>query len=113
MIEAGSTRSGRWLQSRRLRFALWAAVIEGLLVIVHVIPRWPALIVAAVIAVAAVSRIPSMKPGTSRDVVWILGVWQAAVLIVPILAIIIGGLALIALAALAVVALVVLLTDRR
>src|SRR6266550_3630568 len=32
MIEAGSTRIGRWLRERRLRLALWVAVVEGLLV---------------------------------------------------------------------------------
>ena len=113
VIEAGSTRGGRWLQGRRLRIALWAAVTEGILVVTHVIPRWPALIVGAVIAVIAISRIPRLRPGTARDALWILGVWQASVLIVPVLAVILTGLALIALAALAVVALVVLLSDRR
>ena len=30
-IEHGSTRTGRWLRERRLRFTLWIAAIEGLL----------------------------------------------------------------------------------
>src|SRR2546427_13182657 len=47
LIEHGSTRAGRWLRARRLRFAAWIAVVEGLLVVLHVIPWFAAIAVAA------------------------------------------------------------------
>jgi uncharacterized membrane protein YphA (DoxX/SURF4 family) len=48
-LEHGSTRSGRWLRRYRLRIAVWIAVVEGLLIVLDVIPWWPALLVAAVL----------------------------------------------------------------
>ena len=72
-----STPLSRWLRARRLRIAAWIAVAEGVLVLIHAVPRIPAMI------------------------------------LVPVLAALIGGLAIIALVALAVVALFVLLQDRR
>ena len=44
-------RAGRWLRERRLRLALWIAVVEGLLVVFDVIPGWPALVVGALVVV--------------------------------------------------------------
>ena len=36
-MEHGTSRTERWLRARRVRIALWIAVIEGILVVVHVI----------------------------------------------------------------------------
>ena len=113
VLEHRTTRLGRWLRERRLRVALWIAVIEGILVAFKVI-AWPVAVVVAVaiivlyFGVAARSRSDSV-----RQVSWIAAVSQALVALVPVLVIVVGMLALIVVALLAIAALVLLLSDRR
>lgn len=112
-IEAGSTRAGRWLRERRLRIALWIAVLEGILLVVHAIPRWPALIVAAAVLALYVFMYRSLRSDTGRQVAWVAAASQAFVALIPVLVIIVGTVALVAVAILAVLALVFLFTERR
>jgi hypothetical protein len=50
MIEAGSTRMGRWLRERRLRLALWVAVIEGVLVALTAdLTKWTVLVIGVIL----------------------------------------------------------------
>ena len=50
VIERGSTRSGRWLRERRLRLALWVAVVEGLLVaLTPDLTKWTVLIIGTIL----------------------------------------------------------------
>lgn len=113
VLEHGTTRTGRWLRERRLRLSLWIAVVEGVLVIVHAIPKSFALVVAAlgIISYLVVGR--KLGSDTGRQASWIVGASQIFVALIPALLIIVGTLALVALAVLAVVALAVLLADRR
>jgi hypothetical protein len=112
LVEHGTSRTGRWLRARRLRIALWTAVVEGLLVVLHVI-SWPIAIILAVAVIAVyfstAHRLPS---DAARQVAWIAAVSQALVALVPVLLIVVGTLALIVVALLAVVALILLLSDR-
>jgi hypothetical protein len=112
-IEAGSTRTGRWLRERRLRIALWIAVVEGILLVVHVIPRWPALFVAAAVIALYLFTGRSLSSDTGRQVAWVAAASQAFVALIPVLVIIVGTVALVAVAILAVLALVFLFTERR
>jgi hypothetical protein len=107
-----STRNGRWLRERRLRIAVWIAVIEGLLVVVHAIPRWPALILAGLIIAGYLAYARNLKSYTMRQIGWILAGSQALLALVPIVFIVVGTLALVVVGVLAVVALVVLFTER-
>jgi hypothetical protein len=113
VIEHGTSPGGRWLRSRRLRLALWIAVIEGLLVALHVIPWW----LAALVAVAAISLYfwagRSVPSDTARQLTWVAATSQALVALVPVLVLVVGTLALIVVAVLAVVALIALFADRR
>ena len=112
VVEHRSTRPERWLHSRRVRIALWLAVIEGLLVALKVI-AWPiALIAAAGIIGSYFYAGHRLRPGPTREVAWIAAVSQALVALVPVLVIILGTLALILVGVLAVIALVVLFSDR-
>jgi hypothetical protein len=112
LIQHGTTRTGRWIRARRLRIALWTAVVEGILVVFHVIP-WPiAVIVAVAILALYFSAGSRLRSDAARQVGWIAAVSQALVALVPVLVIVVGTLALIAVAAIAVVALVLLLSDR-
>ena len=112
VIEHRQSRFGRWLRERRIAIAVWVAVIEGLLLIVHAIPRLLTLFVAVLIVVAFFWLGHRLRPGALRDVAWIAAVSQAFVMLVPILAIVVGTLALVAVGILAILALALLFTSR-
>jgi hypothetical protein len=113
VLEHESSRAGRWLRAQRTRFALWIAVVEGILVAVHVIP-WALALVIAVLAIAAwMVLLRQTRSDTLRQIGWIAAASQALVALVPIFVIIAATLALIAVGILAVVALIVLFADRR
>jgi hypothetical protein len=113
VLEHRTTRSGRWLRERRVRVALWIAVIEGILVVFHVIPRLLALAVAvAVVALYFVAG-HQIRSDAVRQAAWIAAVSQALVVLIPVLVIVVGTLALIVVGILAAIALVLLLSDRR
>ena len=113
LVEHGSTPLSRWLRARRLRISAWIAVIEGVLVLVHAVPRILALVLAAAIILFYFAFGRQVKWDAVRQVSWIGAGSQALMVLIPVLAALIGGLAIIALVVLALVALVVLLQDRR
>jgi len=113
LVEHGSSRTGRWLRERRVRIALWLAVIEGILIVFHAI-SWPiALIVAIAVVVLYFSAGNRLHSDAAGQIAWIAAVSQALVMLVPVFVFIVGTLALIIVAILAVVALVLLFSDRR
>jgi hypothetical protein len=112
VIEHRESRPRRWLRERRVAIAVWIAVIEGLLFLVHAIPRLLTLAVAVLVVVGYFWLGDRLRPGTAREVAWIAAVSQAFVMLIPILAIVVGTLALIGFAALAILALVLLFARR-
>jgi apolipoprotein N-acyltransferase len=112
VVEHRSSRTGRWLRERRLRFALLIAVVEGLLVAFSVIPWWLAVLAAAALVVTYFSLLREFRSDTVRQIGWIAATSQALVVLVPILVAVVGVLAVIAVGVLAVLALVVLFSDR-
>jgi hypothetical protein len=112
-LEHGTSRSGRWLRANRLRFALWIAVIEGLLVLVHAIPLILALLIAAAVILFYLFLGRSLPSDTGRQLSWISAASQALVALVPLLAFVVGVFAIIVVGILAAVALFVLFSDRR
>jgi hypothetical protein len=112
VIDHGASGAGLWLRQRRIQIALWIAVIEGLLVAVHVINRW----VAIAVAIAAVTVYffagRESRSLTVRQVSWIAATSQAAVVLIPFLLILVGTFALVAVGLLAIVALIALFSDR-
>ena len=113
MIEAGSSRGGRWLRERRLKIALALALAEGLLVVFDVVPATLALLVAAAVLLVYFGWARRQSSDTLREGFWVLAVWQALVALVPVVVIVVGTLALVAVALIAVIALLALLADRR
>ena len=113
LVEHRSTPLSRWLRARRLRIAAWIAVAEGVLVLIHAVPRIPAMILAAAIVLFYFAFGRHVRVDSLRQVSWIAAASQALMILVPVLAAVIGGLAIVALVALAIVALFVLLQDRR
>ena len=113
-IDHDSSRSGRWLRQRRLKIALWIAVLEGIVVAVSSdLSRWTVIIVAvlAIALYAAAGR--TTRWDTGRQVSWIHAASQALAVVVTILSFIVLWTALILVAIFAVIALVILFSDRR
>src|SRR5919204_1179862 len=108
LVEHRSTPLSRWLRARRLKIAAWIAVGEGLLVLIHAIPRILAMVLAAAIVLFYFAFGRQIRWDALRQVSWIGAASQVLMVLVPVLAALIGGLAVIALVVLALVALFVL-----
>jgi hypothetical protein len=113
LVEHSSSPLSRWLRARRLKIALWIAAIEGLLVVLHAIPKFAALAIAAAVILFYFAFGREVRSDAARQVSWIAAASQSLMVLVPVLVIVIGGLAVFAVVALAVVALMILLADRR
>jgi hypothetical protein len=108
------SRTGRWLRERRIRFALWIAAVEAILVAVfHDVSRFTvfALAVAAVALYWFAGR--RTRSDTLHQGSWILAVSQLLAALAAILAFIVFWTAIIAMAIFIVVALFYVFTDRR
>lgn len=114
MIEGGSTRAGRWLRERRLRLALWIAVLEGIVVAVRGdISRWTVVVIAALTLVIYMLVRENVRWDAARQLIWIVAASQVLALLVVILAFVVGVIALVLVAMFALVALAYLFTDLR
>jgi hypothetical protein len=112
-IDHRSTRAGRWLRARRLRIALWIAVVEGVLVVFDVIPGWTALIIGGAILGFYLLVGRNLRSDAARHASWVAAMSQVLVALVPVLLFFISALAVVVLAVLAIVALIALVADRR
>jgi hypothetical protein len=112
-LEHGTSKPGRWLQARRVRFALWIAAAEGILVIFsHAATKWT-VIVLAVVSVMAWLGGRDSRSDVVRQVLWIFAASQLLAVIAAILAFIVFWTAIVAVAIFAVVALFFVFSDRR
>ena len=114
MIDAHSTRASRWLRERRLRLALWIAVLEGIVVAVRGdISRWTVVIIAALVLLLYMSLRERVRWDAGRQVLWIVAASQVLALLVVILAFVVGVIALVLVGLFAVFALIYLFSDLR
>jgi hypothetical protein len=114
VIDAHSSRASRWLRERRLRFALWIAVLEGIVVAIRGdISRWTVVIIAALVLLVYVSLRERLRWDAGRQVLWIVAASQVLALLVVILAFVVGLVALVLVGLFAVLALVYLFSDLR
>ena len=112
-IEHGTTRTGRWLRARRIRVALWIAVIEGIFVaLLHDVSRWTVVAVAIPLLALYLFWGRTARSDTARQISWIAGASQALAVIVVIFAFILDWLALLLAGIFAAVALLFLFSDR-
>ncbi|HZC28231.1 MAG TPA: hypothetical protein VE269_00710 [Gaiellaceae bacterium] len=114
VIDARSSRASRWLRERRLRFALWIAVLEGIVVAIRGdISRWTVVIIAALVLLVYMSLRDRIGWDAGRQVLWIVAASQVLALLVVILAFIVGLVALVLVALFAIFALIYLFSDLR
>lgn len=113
LVEHGTSRTGRWLRARRVRIALWIAVVEGALIVFHAISVPIAIVVGVAVVVLYFTAGDRLRSDTAGQIAWIAAVSQALVMLVPVFLIIVWSVALIVVAILAVVALVLLFSGRR
>jgi hypothetical protein len=114
MIEAGTTRGGRWLRQRRVRIALWVAVIEGLIAAFsHDIGRWTILVMAVIVLAFYIVAGRQMKWDVARELSWIAATSQVLAILVVVFAFILKLVAIVVIVGLALVALFYLFTDYR
>jgi len=114
MIEAGTTRTGRWLRERRIRLTLWVAVIEGLLVAITAdLTKWTVLVIAAILLAFYIVAGRHMRWDVGRQLSWIAAASQALAILVVILAFVLKLVAIVAVVILALLALAYLFSDSR
>jgi len=112
-VEHRDGRVGELLRRRRLHLVLWIILIEGILVLFGIVPWWTVLVFATLAFAAYVVAGRGHSHAVVREITWIAAVSQLVVVLVPVLAVLLTGLAVIALVLVAVGALVMLLLDRR
>src|SRR5919198_1767794 len=113
VIEHRQSRAGRWLAKRRLQFALWIAVAEGIIVAVSASFSW---IVALFIAVPVILLYllygRSADSDATRQLTWIAGASQVFVVLLAILFIVLKWIMIALIVVLAILALIFLYADR-
>jgi thiol:disulfide interchange protein len=110
----GTSKTGRWLRSRRNRFAFWIAAAEAIIVAVFHGTSSYTVMAVALVAVAIYWFLGrNARSDTTRQVTWIFAASQLLAFAAAILAIMIGTLVLILAGIFAAVALFILFTDRR
>lgn len=113
-IEAGSTRGGRWLRERRIRIALWVAVIEGLIAAFSQdIGRWTILVMAVIVLAFYIVAGRQLKWDVARQLSWIAAASQVLAILVIIFAFVLKLVAIVIIVGFALVALVYLFTDHK
>jgi hypothetical protein len=113
-IESGGSKAGRWLHERRLKLALYIAILEGVVVAIRGdVSRWTVVALAALVLIIYMLLRDRLRWDAGREVIWIVAASQAMALLVVLLAFVIGALSLLLVGVLAVVALVYLFNDRR
>ena len=111
-IEHGSSRTGRWLRQRRLRFTLALAAIEGLLYVVGVLHWWAAVVLALIAVGLYFYGGRRSRSDTFRQVTWVFAAAQVLDLLVPLALGILKAVAIAVVALIALGALIFLFTER-
>ena len=114
VIDANSSRTSRWLRERRVRLALWIAVLEGVVVAVSGnFSKWSVLIIAALVLGLYVVLRDRLTWDAARQVLWIVAASQLLALLVALFFFLFKWIAIALIALFAVLALVYLFSDVR
>jgi uncharacterized membrane protein len=112
-LEHGSSRTGRGLRVRRLQLALWIAVVEVVLVLVGVVPLWPAVGVGALLVAFHLVVGRRLRLDWAREASSIGAMSQLYAALAPALLVALGLVVLAAMLALAAAATLVVVASRR
>jgi len=112
-LEHRSSRPARWLRNHRLRFTLWIAVIEAVLVIFHVLSWWAVVLLAALAVGVWWYAGRRSRSDVLREGSWIAAASQLLVTMVPVVLVVATTVAIAVVALLALGALIILFTERR
>jgi hypothetical protein len=113
VIEPESSRPGGWLETRRVRIAIWIAVVESLIVLFsHDITKWTVIVLAIVGVVMWVLGRNSGSQ-TVRDLLWIFAASQLLAALASILGFVVKWALITAIVVGAVLGLIYLFLDRR
>lgn len=112
-IPQGSSRAGRWLESRRVRIAAWIAAAEALIVLFsHDVTKWTVIVLAAVAVLSWLGGRES-RSQVVRQVLWIFAASQLMAVVAAVLAWIVTWAVIVAIVIFAILGLVYLFLDRR
>jgi hypothetical protein len=113
-IEHDASRVGRWLRVRRLRIALWIAVIESLIAwFTHDVSKWTIVLLALILVPVYLFWGRERRSDTIRQITWIAAASQALAVIAVIAAFVALAFVLVVAVIFAAVALVMIFSDRR
>ena len=113
-IDAHSTRVSRWLRERRLRIALWIAVLEGIVVALERgVSRWTVLFLAIAVLALYIFAGRNIRWHAGRQLAWIVAASQCLALLVVILVFIVKIFAIVLVIGFAIIALAYLFSDLR
>lgn len=113
VVERSTSRSGRWLRARRVRFALWIAVAEGIIVALEKsVSRWTVIAFAIPVILLYFYAGRTGRSDTLHQLSWILAASQSLAVVAVILAFILGWLALLLAGLFAAAALFFIFMDR-
>ncbi len=113
LIEQGETRTARRLRHNRYKVAVAIAALEGILVLLGVIPWWIVVLLAVLSLAGYLAWGREHASADVRVVTWTAAVSQLVVVLVPALAGLVVVLAVVVVVLLAALALAALLLDRR
>jgi hypothetical protein len=108
----GLARPGGYLRQHRVKLALWIAVVEGIIVLVGLIPHIAIYALAVVAVVFYVAMARNYRSNTARQSGWIFAASQTLVVLVPIVWHVTKLVAELAVVVIAVAGLVFLFTER-
>ena len=103
---------GQYLRAHRIRLSLWIAVVEGLLVLVHLRPHLVLYALAAVALTFWFGAARNYKSASARQAAWVFAASQALAVLIPVFLFVVKWAAITAIAVIAVVALVILFAER-
>jgi hypothetical protein len=113
-IEAGTTRTGRWLRRRRIKIALWTAVVEGLIAAFSQdLGRWTILALAIIVLAFYMVAGRRFSWDVARELSWIAAASQVLAILVIIFAFLLKLVAIVIIVGFALVALAYLFNDHR
>jgi hypothetical protein len=114
VIDAQSSRTSRWLRERRLRLALWIAVVEGIVVALERnVGKWTVLFLAIAVLAVYMAWARNIRWDSGRQIAWIVAASQSLALLVVILVFIVKIFAIVLVIGFAVIALAYLFLDLR